>query len=167
MARVSQSDIDSLVRLFEESDWEELHVEMEGFRLDLSKKSGTVDRSVRAVQDTSSTPIRNKGAAAAAQPKAESAGTAGAVERVPDGWAVVCSPNLGTFYRAPKPGAPPFVEIGQEVQASTQVCIIEVMKLFTSVPAGVRGIVRKICAKDGDMVEHNHPLFVIEPAADT
>lgn len=48
---------------------------------------------------------------------------------------VVEAPNLGTFYRSPKPGAPPFVEIGQEVQKGAELCLIEVMKLFTSVRA--------------------------------
>ena len=50
------------------------------------------------------------------------------------------APNLGTFYRAPKPGAPPYVSVGQRVEPTTELCLIEVMKLFTSVAAGVTGI---------------------------
>ena len=57
---------------------------------------------------------------------------------------LVRAPNLGTFYRAPKPGAAPYVAIGQKVEAETEVCLIEVMKLFTSVCAGVAGTVREV-----------------------
>ena len=60
----------------------------------------------------------------------------------------VRAPNLGTFYRSPKPGAPPYVQVGQRVEPSTEVCIIEVMKLFTSVHAGFRGVVRQVLVED-------------------
>jgi biotin carboxyl carrier protein len=74
-------------------------------------------------------------------------------------------PNLGIFYRSPKPGAPPYVELGAEVDEETEICLIEVMKLFTPVHAGLRGTVRHICVEDGEMVDHDQPLFYIEPAA--
>ena len=77
--------------------------------------------------------------------------------------AVVRAPNLGTFYRAPKPGAPPYVAVGQKVEAATEVCLIEVMKLFTSVRAGVAGTVREVLAEDAQLVEFDQPLFLIEP----
>ena len=79
--------------------------------------------------------------------------------------AAVRAPNLGTFYRAPKPGAPPYVAVGQKVEASTEVCLIEVMKLFTSVRAGVTGTVREVLAEDAQLVEFDQPLFLIEPLA--
>jgi biotin carboxyl carrier protein len=71
---------------------------------------------------------------------------------------------LGTFYRAPKPGAPPFVDVGQDITADDTVCIIEVMKLFNAVKAGVSGRIAKICAKDGEMVEYQQTLFLVEEA---
>ena len=74
------------------------------------------------------------------------------------------APNLGTFYRSPKPGAAPYVSVGQTVGADTEVCLIEVMKLFTSVPAGVAGAVRKVLVEDAELVEYDQPLFLIEPA---
>ena len=74
------------------------------------------------------------------------------------------APNLGTFYRAPKPGAAPYVTVGQTVDADTEVCLIEVMKLFTSVLAGVEGTVRKVLVEDAELVEYDQPLFLIEPA---
>jgi len=68
---------------------------------------------------------------------------------------------LGTFYRAQTPGAPPFVEVGQRVRADDTVCLIEVMKLFTSVKAGVDGVVTQILAENAKLVEYNEVLIVI------
>ena len=72
------------------------------------------------------------------------------------------APNLGTFYRSPKPGSPPFVELGQQVAADTEICLLEVMKLFTSVNAGVAGTIMKVCAVDAELVEGDQVLFYIE-----
>jgi acetyl-CoA carboxylase biotin carboxyl carrier protein len=73
------------------------------------------------------------------------------------------APNLGIFYRAPKPGASPYVNTGDQVDQDTEVCLIEVMKLFTPVTAGISGKVVKICIEDGEMVEHDQALFYIQP----
>ena len=74
----------------------------------------------------------------------------------------MAAPNLGTFYRSPKPGSPPFVEVGQKVTADTEVCLIEVMKLFTSVKAGTAGTVRHVAAADAELVEGGQVLLYIE-----
>jgi len=76
---------------------------------------------------------------------------------------LIRSPMVGTFYRAPEPGAAPFVEVGQHVEADTTVCIIEVMKLMNSLPAGCRGTVAQILVDDGDAVEYGQPLIVVRP----
>ena len=76
---------------------------------------------------------------------------------------LIKSPMVGTFYRAPAPGAPPFVAIGQSVDEDTTVCIIEVMKLMNSIPAGTRGVVTHILVEDGEPVEFGQVLLVIEP----
>ena len=75
----------------------------------------------------------------------------------------VKAPHLGTFYRAPKPGVAPFVEVGQAVEPSTEVCLLEVMKLFTTVAAGAKGVVRRICVDDAVLVEFGQTLFYLEP----
>jgi acetyl-CoA carboxylase biotin carboxyl carrier protein len=72
------------------------------------------------------------------------------------------APMLGVFYRASKPGAPPFVEVGQSVTKDDVVCIIEVMKLFNMIRSGVQGRVVDICAKDVTLVEYNQVLFWVE-----
>ena len=87
-----------------------------------------------------------------------------AVQAIPEGATVIRSPMVGTFYRAPEPGATPFVEVGSSVDATNTVCIIEVMKLMNSIPAGCSGVVSRILAEDGDAVEYGQDLIVITPA---
>jgi acetyl-CoA carboxylase biotin carboxyl carrier protein len=70
---------------------------------------------------------------------------------------------VGTFYRSPEPGAKPFVEVGQEVGPGTTVCIIEVMKLMNSLPAGSAGRVTHVLVDDARPVEMGQALIVIDP----
>jgi len=86
-----------------------------------------------------------------------------AVAQVPPGMAVVKAPMVGTFYRAPSPGASPFVEVGDRVQPDTVVCIIEVMKLMNTIHAETAGIVREIRVGNSQPVEFGQVLLVIEP----
>jgi acetyl-CoA carboxylase biotin carboxyl carrier protein len=81
------------------------------------------------------------------------------------GSVVIKSPMVGTFYRSPEPGAKPFVEIGQEVVPEATVCIIEVMKLMNSLPAGTAGRVTHVLVDDAQPVEMGQPLIVIDPEA--
>jgi acetyl-CoA carboxylase biotin carboxyl carrier protein len=76
----------------------------------------------------------------------------------------VLSPMVGTFYRAPAPGEAPFVELGSHVDEDSQVCIIEVMKLMSSVAAGARGVVVEICRGNGEPVQYGEVLFRLRPA---
>jgi acetyl-CoA carboxylase biotin carboxyl carrier protein len=93
----------------------------------------------------------------------EAASAPGAAPAAPAGHRVT-APSVGLFWRSPKPGAPPFVEVGDEVRPDDTVCIVEVMKLMNHVRAGVAGTVRAVHPQNGEMVEHGDPLFTIEPA---
>lgn len=150
-------DIAILVDLFKSGGWSELRVEGEGISLLLSNNRATAPLGGQAVIAVPSaapaTLLPPQPAASAAKPAA--------VDVAPD-WVPVAAPNLGTFYRSPKPGAPSFVEVGQRVEADTEVCLIEVMKLFTSVKAGVAGTVRHIAAADAALVEGGQVLLYIE-----
>jgi acetyl-CoA carboxylase biotin carboxyl carrier protein len=73
----------------------------------------------------------------------------------------VDSPMLGTFYRAPAPGATPFVEVGAQVEPETTVCLIEVMKMMNSIRAGVSGTIAEILVENAELVEEGQPLFRI------
>jgi biotin carboxyl carrier protein len=75
----------------------------------------------------------------------------------------VSAPMVGTFYRGPAPGEPPFVEVGSPVTPSTQVCILEVMKLMSSVVAGIDGVVAEVCCENGVAVEFGDVLFRVRP----
>lgn len=98
--------------------------------------------------------------AAPSQPAPAAAPTSkGAIDPA---WVAVNAPNLGTFYRSPKPGSPAFVEVGQKVAIGTELCLIEVMKLFTSVRAEVAGTIRHIAAADAELVDGGQPLLYIE-----
>ena len=80
---------------------------------------------------------------------------------LPAGATIVPAPNLGTFYRAPKPGAANYVEVGSKVAAGEELCLIEVMKLFTAVRADESGTVHSVLVEDGAMVEGGQPLFAL------
>ncbi|MCC2655222.1 MAG: hypothetical protein K0Q76_330 [Panacagrimonas sp.] len=152
-------DLESLMDMFEKSDWKELDLRMEGFELYLSK-----DPSRRRGGSTPPPRLRGEGAGEGPAPISAPSATSASASAVPAHWIAVKAPNLGTFYRAPKPGAAPYVQIGQVVTPETEVCLIEVMKLFTSVRAGVAGTVRQIAVQDAEMVEHDQVLMYIEPA---
>lgn len=168
----NSKDVAAIVDLFEDSDWEELHIELDGLHLFLSRRSDAQLSTIGAAQaapapaaaptTAQAAPAAPAAAPAAAAPAAEPAPAADASGDIPSNWVAVTAPNLGTFYRSPKPGSPAFVEIGQQVTEDTEICLLEVMKLFTAVKAGVAGKVVKICVEDAEMVEHGQPLFYIE-----
>jgi acetyl-CoA carboxylase biotin carboxyl carrier protein len=83
--------------------------------------------------------------------------------QLPPGAQVVTAPMMGTVYRAPEPGAAPYVQPGQRVEAGQQVCIVEVMKLMNAVHAEHAGVVSQVLVDDGQAVEHGQPLVVIAP----
>ncbi|MFZ5555668.1 MAG: acetyl-CoA carboxylase biotin carboxyl carrier protein [Pseudomonadota bacterium] len=84
---------------------------------------------------------------------------------IPEHAVQIKSPMVGTFYRAPEPGAHPFVEVGDKVNPDTVVCIIEVMKLMNSIQAGRGGVVTHILVENAEAVEYGQTLMVIEPEA--
>ena len=164
MSQVPARDVEALVELFERSDWSELHLELGQFRLDLSKHGVINVTQPLSTAPPSTTRAVVQDVPPRATPIATPAGAASVQERrIPEGWVALRAPNLGTFYRSPKPGDPPYVEVGQEVAAGAEICLLEVMKLFTTVVARVGGVVREICVADGGMVERDQPLILIEP----
>ncbi|MBV8381972.1 MAG: biotin/lipoyl-binding protein, partial [Planctomycetaceae bacterium] len=77
---------------------------------------------------------------------------------------VIESPMVGTFYAASAPDAPPFVSVGSVVRPDTTVCVIEAMKVFTEIPAGLSGTITEVLVKNGQPVEFGQPLFHVNPA---
>jgi acetyl-CoA carboxylase biotin carboxyl carrier protein len=133
---LDDDDVREILRIIDESDLAELRIETEGLSLHV---------------------LRSGGAPPPPEPKPERA------PATHDGVAIV-APMLGTFYRAPAPGAPPFVEVGARVEPETIVGIIEVMKMMNSIPAGVAGVIAEIHVENAQPVEYGDALFRVEPA---
>jgi len=146
-------DIAEITRLLEDSSFDELQLEIDGLKIHL-RRSGAPAAAAE--------PVRAAVAAASPARTASIAAPAAAVA-VDPALVAVRAPLLGTFYRAPKPGAPPFVDVGASVEPDTIVGIIEVMKLMNTVRAGTSGVVREIRARDGTLVEYGETLLSIDP----
>lgn len=155
-------ELELLIAEFKQSGLRELHARCGELEVYLSQNTDA--SGLDAPRVSVAAPVASAAPAApkAAAPASTVAAPAGAPS-VPDGAVIVTAPYLGTFYRAPKPGAPNYVEIGGKVTAETEVCLVEVMKLFTAVRAGASGTVLEVLAKDGDLVSAGQPLFVIQP----
>ncbi len=151
---LTAKDVAEITRLLEESQFEELHLEHEGFRLTL-RRGAAANPALRtpavAVTKAAATPAPAP-EPAAPRASAPAADPGGVLQDV-------AAPLLGTFYRAPKPGADPYVAAGSAVQADTIIGIIEVMKLMNTVRAGVVGTVAEILAQDGALVEYGQVLL--------
>lgn len=152
-------DIEILAGLFKAGGWTQLRVESGAISLLLSqdKAAPSLDGAQPANMLGAAPPL------GVAQPPtmANAHGAQASAGPIDPAWTAVKAPNLGTFYRSPKPGSPPFVEVGQRVEAHSELCLIEVMKLFTSVKAGIAGTVRHVAVADADLVEGGQPLFYI------
>ena len=149
---VRPEDVEAIIAAFQGSECTELHIRFEGFELHLSTDADA-PALVRREFAPLTPPLSNASASMASIASLESENLAG--------FKVVCAPYLGTFYRAPKPGDPAYVEVGTLVGPDTDLCLIEVMKLFTAVRAGVAGTVARILATDGAMVAAGQPLFAL------
>lgn len=103
-------------------------------------------------------------AAPAAQAPAAGTSTVAATEAEEEGH-VVLAPMVGTFYGAPSPGAPPFVQVGDRVEIGDTLCIVEAMKMMNQIEAEVAGTVKSIRVQNGDPVEYGQILFVIDQRA--
>jgi acetyl-CoA carboxylase biotin carboxyl carrier protein len=141
---LSDDDVREVLRLIDESELDELLIETAGFKLHVLRGGAPAPARSQITDHRSREP-------AAAAPS-------------PNGL-VINAPMLGTFYRAEAPGATPFVDVGARVEPDTIVCLIEVMKMMNSVPAGVSGTIAEICAQNGELVEYGEPLFRVEPDA--
>ncbi len=148
---LNDDDVREILRIIDESELDELQIETEGFSLHVRKGSAAAEDARSGSDRVARLPDRAP--PPPAQPPAPHSG----------GLHAIASPMLGTFYRAEAPGAAPFVEVGAKVGPETTVCIIEVMKMMNSVPAGVSGTIAEICTENGHLVEYGAPLFRVKP----
>ena len=142
--------IEEMLELMEARGLVELDMEHQGLRIRLKK--ATSSPAPQVVEYVAGTP----------QPAA----TPGTAKPAEDTRRIVIkSPMVGTFYRTPAPDAPPFVEVGQDIEVGQVVCIVEAMKLMNEIKSEVPGRIVDILAQNGDPVEFGQPLYAIEPPA--
>ena len=156
-------DVAEVLRVLEESSFDTLELDMEGVQLRL-RRSGAEREAMRASGAASTAaPPRTAAGATPATRQVAAAAPSAAVAAPEAGAVAVPAPLLGIFYRAPKPGEPPFVEVGDKVQPDTIIGIIEVMKLMNTVRAGAAGEVLAISASNGDLVEYGQAILWVRP----
>jgi acetyl-CoA carboxylase biotin carboxyl carrier protein len=145
-------DVREILQILENSAFEKLELEVGGFRLMLQRGNKVGEAWADALrahveQTAASGPLLGN--------EAQPAPVTGLID--------IRAPTVGTFYRAPRPGAPPFVDVGVMVEPQTTIGIIEIMKLMNAVPAGVTGEVREVCVADCDPVEYDQVLMRVSP----
>jgi acetyl-CoA carboxylase biotin carboxyl carrier protein len=155
---LTAAEVAEIMRLVEQSGFDELTLEMDGTKICIRRGAAP-----ETMAGTDPPPVGVANAADSRGPlsPASEAVMAATTDRNVH---LVAAPLLGTFYRAPKPGAPPFVEVGAEVEEETIVGILEVMKLMNTVRAGVRGTVIEIVVADGALAEYGQTLLRVRKA---
>ena len=155
---VDINQIRELVRVAEESGVGEIVVEEEGTRIAV-RMPGAAPAEAAA---PAAAPVAAVAAADQAASQAPASAAADNVDR-PATWKPVIAPMVGTFYVAPGPNEPPFVQVGDEVAANQTLCIVEAMKLMNEIGADEMGTVREVCLEDASPVEFGTVMFYIEP----
>jgi len=158
---LSFKDVAEILKIVDASDCEEVILEVEGTRLVVRKGQNNGAASTPSVGTTTTAAPASTEQPAPAQ---STEGTSDAATvNIDDGLVAVRSPMVGTTYRRPAPDEPPFVEVGTRVEKGTPLCLIEVMKLYTTIEAPSAGVIVAIYADDATLVEFDQILFSISP----
>ncbi len=170
LSALKDEDIERLVRLIESLDsstFDYLQLQVGTVKVTLGK--GTLPMSAPAVvapdAPSYAPPPRLETVAAAPPPPTQTKPPDKRATGVaPAGTIDIKSQIMGMFYAQPEPGAPPYVSIGAEVDENTTLCLIEVMKTFNAMTAGVKGVITEICVESAQLVEYGQVLFRIRPS---
>lgn len=171
---LTEDDVFFIMKTFNSSDYESLDLKIKDFHIQISKSggahvAGAAIPSSASAQTASVLPNEpappSAVTPAADEQQAERAPSSDAVPVATDGLIPVVSPMIGTFYRSPSPGEAPFVQVGDTVKAGDPLCLIEVMKTYSTISAEAAGKIVQICASDSAMVQDKETLFLIEPTA--
>ncbi|MFQ6582716.1 acetyl-CoA carboxylase biotin carboxyl carrier protein [Priestia megaterium] len=150
---INVRELQEVVSLMNESGIQKLHIEHEGTKV-------VIDKAGIPLEDTAVTEVKTEEVKAAAAEQAPQDSMS--VNSPENNEKQILSPMVGTFYAKPEADADPFVQVGQTVERKDVVCVIEAMKLFNEVDAGIEGEVLEILVKDGDVVEFGQPLFIVK-----
>ncbi|MBZ5647231.1 MAG: acetyl-CoA carboxylase biotin carboxyl carrier protein [Acidobacteriia bacterium] len=159
---MNQKELKELIEFLIEKDIAEFELERGDVKVRIKRAADVVAAPVAAEPVTHMTPAPRQAATAAAATPAPP----GPAKEAPseEGLHIVKSPIVGTFYEAPSPGAPPFVKVGDQVQAGQVLCIVEAMKLMNEIEADASGEIVKKMVQNGQPVEYAQPLFAIRTA---
>jgi acetyl-CoA carboxylase biotin carboxyl carrier protein len=161
--RLDLDEIRAIIRLATEADIAELVVEAPHVKVHVKKAAAGAGAGGGPIHVAAAEPQ----AAARPQPSLDGAGPAAprGREETTSRYVPVIAPMVGTFYRAPKPDAAPFVSEGDVVQTGQTVCVLEAMKMFNEIPTEVAGRIVRVLAENGAPVEYGQPLFLVDPTA--
>ena len=156
---LTEDDVLHILKLIDESKFDYFQLEVGELKITVSKGDPI------PIGNQAQPPAISAAPAAAPKPAAApvAAPAPAAKTTIAAGHVAVTAPLLGTFYVAPEPGAPPFVQVGQQVTEDTTCGLIELMKVFNSVRAGVNGTIAEVVAQNGSFVEFGQTLFIVKP----
>lgn len=162
---MTEDEVLQILDLVEKSNFDYLDLEVGDLKLTVSKSGVPLAAAPATVSVTRAEPAAPAAPASAPPAPAaapESAPASGPVT-VKEGAVPITAPMVGTFYATPEPGAPPFVKLGDHVDAEATVGLVEVMKVFNAVSSGVAGTIDEVCVESGQFVEHGQTLFLVRP----
>ncbi|PKQ70883.1 acetyl-CoA carboxylase biotin carboxyl carrier protein [Raineya orbicola] len=157
-------EIRDLIDFIAQSPLDEVHIETDEFKISVKRHSGGAKMEL----PSSSTPFvpavvsTSPVATPTSKPEPQTDSTE-AKPSASGNYLTIKSPMIGTFYRAPKPDAPNFVNVGDEIKPGQVVCIVEAMKLFNEIESEVAGRIVKVLVENASPVEYDQPLFLVEP----
>lgn len=154
---LTYEDVQEILKIIDQSSTKEIHIEVDDFKLIVRKHDADGAPTVASTgAPPTATPVQEPAAAPSADDSAKSA--------APSDTAVALnSPLSGTFYRAPSPGADPFVETGAKVSTGDTVCILDVMKVMNTLKAPCDGVVLSLPVEDAEAVAAGQPVMWFEP----
>ena len=170
---LTHSDIAEIIKLVDQSTLDEFVVEVGDLKVEIRRKGAMPSAPAGAAAPAPSAPPSaaisppeppslTSPAPAPVQPKRPPASPGEPV--LGDGQVAIRSPMVGTFYRRSSPDEPAYVEVGSEVEVDAPLCLVEVMKLYTTIYAKTPGRIARICASDAELVEYDQVLFIIDSA---
>ena len=166
---LTEDDVLHILKLIDESKFDYFQLEVGELKITVSKGEPIPLASSSASARVAPSPATgvgepSKATRATPAPAAQSpAPNVDAKAAAAEGLVPITAPLLGTFYVAPEPGAPPFVQVGAAITEDTTVGLIEVMKVFNSVRASVKGTITQVVAQNGQFVEYGQTLFLVKP----
>jgi acetyl-CoA carboxylase biotin carboxyl carrier protein len=149
----SINELKEILKMVEQSSIQRF--EHETTRITIVKNDGSEQKSIKVDIDTPNEVLNSE------HPISELAAATANPNHQDPGLHQITSPTMGTYYSSQQAGGEPFVNVGRKVNSSTIVCVLEAMKLFTEIEAGVEGEIVETLVKDGDFIEYGQPLFSV------